>query len=97
MVKEEVNRSGIKKPTVHRNGTSGEDLFDYNLNAVHVLRDAEEALAKAAPNGRDYYVQEDPRAFAIASEEHQKRQKALKFVREQLEEIAEDIQDQIER
>jgi transposase len=52
-------------PTVHLNGTSREELVSLRLDVVEAIREAVVALRKAAPHGRDYYVQ-GPDAYATA-------------------------------
>jgi hypothetical protein len=44
-------------PTVHLNGTAAVDLLDQLQTAIDALLEGARALAQAAPNGRDYYVQ----------------------------------------
>jgi hypothetical protein len=53
------------KPTVHLNGTAREELFEQYLSAGHALQDALAAMAKASPNGRDYYPS-GPDALRVA-------------------------------
>jgi hypothetical protein len=43
-------------PTVHLNGTSGEDLLDQYGSAVEAVREAIDAVCDTGPNARDYYV-----------------------------------------
>jgi len=82
-------------PTVHLNGTSGQDLIDQNTNAWEAVRKAIDTLRAAAPNARDYYVK-SPEAFSIAQRAHEYRVSALTAVRDQLASIVEGIQDQID-
>ena len=58
------------------------------------VRDAMEALQKAAPNARDYYVQ-GPDAYKTAMAEHANRIVRLNSVWQELEEIAIHIADQV--
>lgn len=46
-------------PTIHMNGTSASDLIDQQLAVVKAARELRRALARAAPNGRDFYPQGD--------------------------------------
>jgi hypothetical protein len=50
-----------------------------------------EALAQAAPNARDYYVQAEPQTFYRAQEQHYARMTHLRLVYDELGEIAEAI------
>ena len=80
-------------PTVHLNGTSKQDLLDGYMNAASALRNAIEALAKAGPNGRDYYVV-NSREFDTARIEHAARLKKVNEVLAEVEQIMENIADQ---
>ena len=82
-------------PTVHLNGTAGEDLLDQYAAAVEAVREAIDAVCEAGPNARDYYVQ-GPDAGLAAQREHEARVVALKRVRDDLATIVEGIQDQID-
>jgi len=79
-------------PSIHLNGTSGEDLFEQNLAVVNVLFDALEKMQMACPNARDYYPQGDA-AFNVAMEEWQSRMDAVKTVREEFVKIMNAIDD----
>ena len=73
-------------PTIHSNGTSGTDLLGA-IRAAHVaVAAAQEALAKTAPHGRDYYVQ-NPEAINEAIRQHQNRMRDMMAVGRELEEI----------
>lgn len=80
----------MRRPTVHLNGTSRQALQDGYRGARHALRKAEEALAEAAPNARDYYPQ-GPEAYPEAAREHADRLAALRRVREELHDIEEHL------
>ena len=82
-------------PTIHLNGTSGEDLLDQYAAAAEVVRKAIDAVCAAGPNARDYYVQ-GPDASLAVQREHEARVATLKRVRDDLAAIAEGIQDQID-
>jgi hypothetical protein len=75
-------------PTVHLNGTSGSDLESAYERAATALHDAIQALDETSPNGRDYYVQEEPggesNAFGRARLEHMNRQATLALVAREL-------------
>ena len=79
-------------PTVHLNGTSRDSLIDGLCDAGHVVIDAMKALADAAPNARDYYVQGDD-AYGIARTQHEERLAKLKSVYDELAAIAQAIDD----
>jgi ferredoxin-NADP reductase len=77
-------------PTIHLNGTSREMLSDQLCEAYSAVRIAGDTLAKAAPNGRDYYPQ-GPEAFEQAVREHYARMAKLRDVMKEIETIAEAI------
>lgn len=78
-------------PTVHMNGTSKKDLLEA-LDAAHAaVLEAQRLLAQTAPNGRDYYLQPDPRAFYKAQDEHCARMQKLVDVQRELEEQGEHL------
>ena len=77
-------------PTIHMNGTSREDLLRGYCDAIWTLVDAIEALARVAPNGRDYYPQ-GPDACATADAEHDARKRALMKVMDELQALAEHV------
>lgn len=81
-------------PTVHLNGTGGEDLLNQYTDAYEAVCKAIDAICNAGPNARDYYVQ-GPDAARAAQREHEARVSALKHVRDEITVIAEGIQDQI--
>ena len=74
--------------TIHSNGTSKKELFNGYTAAISAVNKAIEAVRVTAPNARDYYVQEDDRAFEKARGEFEARLKALAFVHGELMEIA---------
>lgn len=79
-------------PTIHLNGTSGQELLDQVLNACHSLNTALSALDNAAPNGRDYYTQ-GPAALPMAQNEHQARVTKVRGVLDEMQQLAEAIAD----
>lgn len=81
----------MRAPTVHLNGTSRDELVAQLERAVAAIREAETALAEAAPNTRDYYPQGHG-AFEAARQEHYQRQGRLQSVRSELEIMWESIQ-----
>lgn len=80
-------------PTVHRNGTSGEELLRQVGDARDAVRVAIKAIEDIAPNARDYYVQPG-RAFEQACAEHQRRMATLIAMQAELSEIELAIADQ---
>ncbi len=80
-------------PTIHMNGTSLRHLQEANEKASNAIREAVEALAQAAPNGRDYYPQSAD-AIHEAMEEHWARMNRLQLVRLELEKIGEYLADE---
>lgn len=80
----------MQLPTVHLNGTSGAELFQLNLAVAERLRDAIDALAKACPNGRDFYVQGHD-AHAKAIEEHGRRMEQLQSVYREMQTLVESL------
>mgnify|MGYP001336589642 CR=1 FL=1 len=82
----------IAIPSVHRNGTSQEELVEALTKASLALFDATAPLAACSPNQRDYYLQPDS-VWKMAVEQHSARVAALHKVREELVAIAEAILD----
>lgn len=77
-------------PTIHRNGTTRQELLRQQVAAMNAIDTALEAMGKASPHGRDFYPQ-SPSAFLTAAAEHQARVEALQGVRDQLMQLAEAI------
>jgi uncharacterized protein with HEPN domain len=84
----------LSLPTVHLNGTSGEELLAQVTTAAQAIRDALEALGKTAPHGRDYYIKSDAEYYT-ARNEFLGRVNHLEAVLNELEFIGENISDQI--
>lgn len=86
----------MTKPTLHLNGTAGEDLLA-QYNAAHTaVQAALEALCKAAPHGRDYYPQDmfrDGLTFFQAQEQHEERRRKLVSVLVELDELRTHVAD----
>ena len=80
-------------PTVHLNGSSRDSLLEQATDAREALYKAIESLYAAAPNGRDYYVQES-NAFRAACKQWSDRLDALRDVLKDLQAIALGIADQ---
>lgn len=77
-------------PTIHLNGTSKKTLLEWYEAAYAALGKAADALAEAAPNGRDYYPQ-GPDAYSKAAAEHEARMRQIGKMRADIEEIVNDI------
>jgi hypothetical protein len=85
----------MKTPTIHRNGTAAKDLLEGYCEAMTGLRDAIQALQKAGPNARDYYVQKEHGAFEIARAEHEDRLERMRSVLKEMEALAEFVADHV--
>lgn len=83
-------------PTVHLNGTSKDALVSGFAAVIGDLNSALESMAAAAPNARDYYVQ-NPAAFQRATREHTERMEKLREVRADLRAIWEAVVEQQKR
>jgi hypothetical protein len=80
----------VTLPSVHINGTPKQSLFDDNMTALEAIDAAMLAVQKAAPHGRDYYVQ-DGEAYKTALAEHTARISKLNTVRRELLQIVEHL------
>ncbi len=80
----------IALPTVHLNGTSRQELLQQFLAARTALRAARDAMCAAAPNGRDYYVQ-NTGAFSIARDQHTERLQRIEALIAEYETLAEGV------
>lgn len=78
-------------PTIHLNGTSRAALVDAHYAALVGVQHAIEALADAAPNARDYYVQ-GPDAYPAARREHEARMHKLADVAHELSALLEALE-----
>ncbi len=70
-------------PTIHMNGTSRMSLLEGYMDVLVALQEAMDALAKATPNGRDYYPQ-GPEAILVAQTQHREQMVRLESVAEEL-------------
>lgn len=73
-------------PTVHLNGTGQKGLLEQLETAISAVDAATDAVAQAAPHGRDYYVQ-GPDAYSKARAEHDARLAKLQNVSYELGEV----------
>lgn len=83
----------IALPRINLNGTSKGDLLQQQLDALHAVNAAIDALCAAAPNGRDYQTL-PPGAVQLALSEHTARLKLLQTVQDELQTIAMHISDE---
>ncbi len=90
-----TRRENMMLPTIHLNGTSPKTLLEDHLNALRAVQTAMEAIAAAAPNGRDFYPQ-GPDACGKAGVEHRERIARLKKVYDEMMAIAEHCSDAID-
>lgn len=87
----------MRIPTVHLNGTSGHVLENYARYVVDALNKTLDAIHAAAPNARDFYVQEDgDTAFRRATVEHLDRQARVMALRDEYSKMFNAIHDQVE-
>lgn len=83
-------------PTIHLNGTSAERLLEALEAAYIAVGEAQQKLAEAAPNGRDYYPQ-GADALYKAQDEHFARMQRLEDVKRELQEQVDAILAQQQR
>lgn len=74
-------------PSIHMNGTSGQELLNQCLDVMRALEAAKKAIQNAVPNARDYYVQ-GPMAYHAARNEHIARLTAIQGITDQYNTIA---------
>jgi hypothetical protein len=70
-------------------------LIRQTTDAVNALRKAMKALEKAAPNGRDYYLQGDE-AVQQATKEHNLRMSSVAEILEEMRELQMHVYDHAE-
>ena len=81
------------KPIIHLNGTSKEDLLQQYLDAGHAIEAALRAMAKASPNGRDYYPL-GPDAFRAAQDRWETLMRNVREAYQECQVTAEHVADQ---
>lgn len=81
------------RPVVHKNGTSRDALLEQLTDLMQALRDAEDALGRASPNGRDYYPL-GHNALRDAQNKHREWAVALRKIYQEVEQAAEHVADQ---
>jgi len=84
----------LKVPTIHLNGTARDLLVEEYGNALSALEKARQALRAITVHGRDYYVQDTPRAIDFAIAEHAHRINRVQDVELEIQEILSKILDQ---
>ena len=89
-MKETEDRRGPPLPTVHRNGTSANVLFEQALRVMDAARELSEALVDAWPHGRDYYPQ-GPTAIREAEEYWRQAQVDVARIKDDAEAMALDL------
>ena len=82
----------VAVPVIHSNGTSAAELRDQIDGALDAMKAAIQAVAKAAPNGRDYYVND---SVQRAIKEHCIRGEKLIEVASELSQICDHIYEVI--
>ena len=81
-------------PTVHLNGTSGQDLLREYQTAYRAVKFAIDSLCETTCNGRDYYPQGNE-AYTQAYAERQTALCKLRDVQSYLEEVLMGVMDQL--
>ena len=84
----------MRFPTVHLNGTAGDELLAQLEKAKRAVWTARCALADAHPNARDYYPQGND-AYLEVADEHSKRTEKLSEVERELRDMAEAVAEQL--
>lgn len=85
--------SDISVPTIHLNGSDGNDLLAKHLSARTAIREAALLLEDAQPHPRDY---PDTSKFVLARQAHSRQLAELKAMENYLYEIIQGIQDQLD-
>lgn len=80
-------------PSVHMNGTSFDELCKQQRSVIDAISEAIAVHRKAAPHGRDYYVQE-PGAYDKAMTEFGRTQNRLIEIQKEMTTILAGIIDQ---
>jgi hypothetical protein len=91
-----VNRPAVVLPVIHLNGTSADDLANALVVALEKLWEAQQALANAGPNARDYYPL-GPSVVQLALEQQRVREEQLQDIRTDLATVLDSVLDQQQR
>lgn len=81
-------------PTINLNGTDAKDLLQQNVDVLTALEALREAMAKAAPHGRDYQTMPDG-SYERAHVERSLIWKRFIEINDHFADIATNIQGQI--
>lgn len=85
----------IEIPVININGSSPETMVKDIMAALKALRLASDAVAKTAPNPRDWQtVKDGDERCRVASDHHRARMRMLQILHEELQAIGIGIQDQ---
>ncbi len=91
----------MRAPTVHLNGTGKASLLDAAKDARRAVHEARNLLQPVAPNGRDYYPQDQARdsgvAQRVAFDEWLSMDLKLRDVEQELTQLVIDIENQGKR
>lgn len=79
-------------PLIHTNGSSIESLIEGVCAAGVALQDALDALERATPNQRDYYLL-PPAAWKAAIAEHKSRVERVRGVLNEMHEVSDGLTD----
>lgn len=82
--------SHLVKPTVNLNGTSRDNLMLQYIDALNAFDTLRAALSAMAPHGRDYQTA-PVGAYRTARTQHERRQKTIEVVRQEIEHLAEKL------
>jgi len=85
----------LTQPAIHLDETSASRILKSRKVAHTALTDALAILAKAEPNGRDYYLK--PGSLTVAVLQHRRRMQAIQEVVRELEDETERILTQERR
>ena len=79
-------------PMVHLNGTSRDELLRQYSDALYALSNALDAIGRATPHGRDYYIQENAdKELDQAKAEHRSRLDRILAIQAEYEQLVERI------
>jgi hypothetical protein len=84
------NWPSLVKPQININGTSRDELLRQQMDVLRAYRALSEALADAAPHGRDYQLR--PQEYAPARAAWMERSMTIFAMRKEIEKHAEEIQ-----
>jgi hypothetical protein len=82
----EITIDTLAQPTVHLNGSGRRALIDQRTDCMTALAQALDAINKAWPHGRDYYVKEG--SLAAAEKLWRSRYQAIVPIRDEIEQEA---------